>query len=265
MSGFGAKPAALDCRNVTKHFQGVVALQDVDLEIRSGEIVGMIGPNGSGKTTLVNVISGFYSPDGGDVLLAGQPIGGMSPSLLRRAGLSRTFQNLRLYEELTVLDNLLIGLHLAFAGRSRWHRNWVGALLSTPGVRRREREYTARARLTLKEAGLAAYCDKRVKHVPYGIKKRLELCRALIGDPTLLLLDEPTAGLSPDEANDILHFFQRPVREAGLAVLLIEHRLDWVLQVCDRIVVLDSGRKLAEGKPSEIMALPEVITVYVGS
>jgi branched-chain amino acid transport system ATP-binding protein len=254
----------LECRKISKNFGSVVGLELVDLEIRPGEIVGLIGPNGSGKSTLVNVISGFYRPDAGELMFDGRIVNGAPPNKLRRGGMSRTFQNLRLYDELTVLDNLLIGLHLDYVRGPAADWNWIPAVLQVPAARRQDREDKAKAMAALEQIDLYRQAHMKVRHLSYGQKKRLELARAMIVTPVLLLLDEPTGGLSPEEANEILHFFERPARESGLAVLLIEHRLDWVLEVSDRVVVLDAGRKIAEGLPAEIAADATVHRVYVG-
>jgi branched-chain amino acid transport system ATP-binding protein len=256
--------AILLCSNVSKSFGSVVALENVDLEIRSGEIVGLIGPNGSGKSTLINLISGFYRPESGEVLFNGKRINGLPPNNLRRQGMSRTFQNLRLFDEVTVLDNLLIGLHLDFvSGRgSDW--NWAAALLKAPASRRQDCDDRMKAMGVLEDIGLVKQAHQKVKHLSYGQKKRLELARAVAVPPVLLLLDEPSSGLSREEANEIRHFFERPAHDAGLAVLLVEHRLDWVLEVSDRVAVLDAGRKIAEGPPSEVAADTVVHRVYVG-
>ncbi len=254
----------LECRQISKSFGSVVGLERVDLQIRPGEIVGLIGPNGSGKSTLVNVISGFYRPDGGDLMFDRRRVNGAPPNKLRRGGMSRTFQNLRLYDDLSVLDNLLIGLHLDYVRGVVADWNWIPAVLQVPAARRQDREDKAKAMAALEEIDLHRQAELKVKHLSYGQKKRLELARAMIVTPVLLLLDEPTGGLSPEEANEILHFFERPARESGLAVLLIEHRLDWVLEVSDRVVVLDAGRKIAEGLPAEIAADATVHRVYVG-
>jgi ABC-type branched-subunit amino acid transport system ATPase component len=210
------------------------------------------------------VVSGFYRPDRGHVLLEGQTIDRTPANRRRSLGISRTFQTLHLYEDLSVLENMLLGLHLDFieGGLGAW--NWITCVLSLPSARRRERDARAVAMAALEDVGLTAYARIKARHLPYGLKKRLEVGRALLKMPRLLLLDEPTAGLSIEEANDILALFKRHLGN-NLAVLLIEHRLDWVLTVSHRIAVLDAGRKIAEGRPADIAANKEVMRVYAGT
>jgi branched-chain amino acid transport system ATP-binding protein len=254
----------LRCDGVTKAFGSTVALNRVHLEVERGEIVGLIGPNGSGKSTLINMVSGFYHPDAGTVELDGTRIDSRSPHVIRRLGISRTFQNLRLYDELSVLDNLLIALTIDFMTGPADPLSIVRALLWTPGAIRKEKVARARAMEALEQIGLSGHRDRRVKDLAYGAKKRLELARVTLAAPKLMLLDEPTAGLSPSEANDILHLFQRPAREQGVAVVVVEHRLEWVLEVCDRVVVLNAGEKIADAPPLEILENAEVRRAYVG-
>jgi branched-chain amino acid transport system ATP-binding protein len=255
----------LECRAVTKAFAGVKALDAVDLSVGAGEVVGLIGPNGSGKSTLVNVISGFLAPDAGEVLLDGRSLVGVRPPAVRRAGLVRTFQNLRLIEPLSVLDNLLVGLHLVYTGNRELYMGWIGATFRTPGARRRDREARELAHAALEQVGLAAIAHHRVSNLSYGQKKRLELARAIALEPKMLLLDEPTAGLEPQEAHELIALIAGVVsgsEDRGL--LLIEHRLELVVGLCHRLVVLDSGRTVAEGDPRTVASDAEVIRVYIG-
>ena len=254
----------LRCEGISKSFGGTVALDDISLTVNRGEIHGLIGPNGSGKTSLVNLVSGFYQADEGAIYLNDNDITGKAAHVIRRLGLARTFQNIRLYGDLTVLDNVLIGLHLSFLQGKGSPRAWAGALIGSRQSRRREQDARARAMSTLEGVGLAGLAAARTRDLPYGLRKRLELARATIQQPTVLLLDEPTAGLSPAEANDVLHVFEQPAREHGLAVLLIEHRLEWVLEICDRVTVLDAGSTIASGTPAEISRDQEVIRAYIG-
>jgi branched-chain amino acid transport system ATP-binding protein len=255
----------LECHGVTKQFSGVTALDAVDLTVASGEIVGVIGPNGSGKSTLVNVISGFLEPDGGDVLLDGTSLAGLRPTAVRRMGLARTFQNLRLIEPISVLDNLLVGLHLKYTRNTDRYWQWLPATFGGPRARRVDAEARELAHHLLEQVGLGDKAGERVSNLPYGQKKRLELARAIALEPRMLLLDEPTAGLEPSEAHELVKLIVDVVASSSdRGLLLIEHRLEMVLDLCDRVVVLDSGRKVVEGAPEAIATDREVIRVYIG-
>jgi ABC-type branched-subunit amino acid transport system ATPase component len=255
----------LECRGVSKHFDGVTALDEVDLSVEPGEIVGVIGPNGSGKSTLVNVISGFLPPDGGDVLLGGRSLSGLPPTAVRRMGLARTFQNLRLIEPISVLDNLLVGMHLKYTRNADRYWQWLPATFGGPRARRVDREARRLADRLLGQVGLADKADEKVGNLPYGQKKRLELARAIALEPRMLLLDEPTAGLEPGEAHELVKLIVDVVAASSdRGLLLIEHRLEMVLDLCDRVAVLDSGRKVAEAAPETIATDREVIRVYIG-
>jgi ABC-type branched-subunit amino acid transport system ATPase component len=255
----------LECRAVTKAFAGVKALDAVDLSVGAGEVVGLIGPNGSGKSTLVNVISGFLRPEDGDVTLDGTSLVGMRPPAVRRAGLVRTFQNLRLIEPLSVFDNLLVGLHLVYTDNHGLYWQWISSTLRTPGARRRDRRARELAADALEQVGLTGLANARVSSLSYGQKKRVELARAVALAPKMLLLDEPTAGLEPGEAHDLIELIARVVTASSdRGLLLIEHRLELVVDLCHRLVVLDSGRKVAEGEPRAVAADAEVIRVYIG-
>ena len=255
----------LRCKDIHKSFGGVKALNSVDLEVGPGEIVGLIGPNGAGKSTLVNVITGFLRPEAGKVELNGEDVTGLAPSTVRRRGLSRTFQNLRLYDRLTVLDNVLIGLHLSFTGDRAVYFGWVGGMVGTPKSRRVEREAHATAMAALDAVGLADKAKEVVANLSYGDHKRLELARATALPPAVLLLDEPTAGLAPDEAAELMELFTASVKgTTDRCLVLIEHRLELVLGICDRVAVLDTGVKIADGPPEEIARNVDVLRVYVG-
>ena len=255
----------LTCSKLEKSFGGVKALQGIDLEIAPGEIFGLIGPNGSGKSTLVNVMTGFIKPDSGSVVLNGRELVHYGPARIRHRGLARTFQNLRLYDRMTVLDNVLIGLHLEFAKDRPVYFGWVGGMVGWPGSRRTERQARVTAMEALEAVGLADKADQIVGNLSYGEHKRLELARATAVPPAVLLLDEPTAGLSPGEAEELMGLFTRSIsRTVDRCLLLIEHRLELVLGICDRVAVLDSGMKIADGTPEEISNNAEVMRVYVG-
>lgn len=255
----------LTCTNLEKSFGGVKALQGIDLEIAPGEIVGLIGPNGSGKSTLVNVMTGFIRPDAGSVVLNGRELVKSGPARIRHRGLARTFQNLRLYERMTVLDNVLIGLHLDFAKDRPVFFGWVGGMVAWPSARRIERDARTTAMVALDSVGLSHKANQIVGNLSYGEQKRLELARATVVPPAALLLDEPTAGLSPDEAEELMRLFTSSVaRTSDRCLMLIEHRLELVLGICDRVAVLDSGVKIADGTPDEIANDAEVMRVYVG-
>ncbi len=249
------------CRDVSISFGGTKALDGISLDIWPGEVVGLIGPNGSGKSTFINVVSGYYPLDDGTMSLSGSSLVGTKAWRRRRLGLSRTFQSLRLYEDLTVLENVLLGLHpeLQSFGSA------VASLAKLPSARRREFESRHRCELALAEAGVETDLDRRLGDLSYGTRKRVEIARANVVNPTLLLLDEPTAGLSPEEADELLPVLQRSAKAHGQGVLLVEHRLDWVIRVCDRIAVLDAGRLVATAAADQIMSLPEVVKAYVGS
>jgi branched-chain amino acid transport system ATP-binding protein len=254
----------LDCVALSKAFGGTAALVDVDLGVAQGEIVGLIGPNGSGKSTLINVVSGFYKPDAGIVRVAGRVMTGASPQHLRRMGMARTFQNLRLFESMTVMDNVLVGLHPESVAGFGPIRTWFRAIVRTPDARRVERKNVAMAAEALRAFDLVDLAATRVKDLSYGLKKRVELARALVANPRLLLLDEPAAGLTTAEIEDLLAALSDYRETWAPAILLVEHRLELVLTVSDRVVVLDAGRKLADGTADEIARDENVIRAYIG-
>jgi branched-chain amino acid transport system permease protein len=258
MSPLPGGPAAVRVTGLSKRFRGVVALDDVSLEVTAGEIHGIIGPNGSGKTTLFNVISGVYRPGGGVVLLGGRDVTGRRAHELSRAGVARTFQNLRLFRRLTVLENVLVALDRdpAYA-----HARY---LMGPWAVLRRERRFREQAHALLQELGLDGAADEPVVNLPYGRQRRVEIARALATEPSLLLLDEPAAGLTSGEQDALVTLIRR-IRDAGVTVLVIEHNMRLVMNVCERITVLAHGRVIAAGTPAAVAHDANVIEAYLGS
>ena len=250
--------ALLQIEGVSLSFSGVRALRDVSLSVSEGEVVAIIGPNGAGKTSLFNCISGVYRPQEGDLRFAGRSIRGVDPHVISAMGVGRMFQNLALFDHLTTLDNLLLGCHARY--QSTW---WQDALWS-----RRTRDEEVRHRREVEEVidflDLARYRRTPVGILPYGVLKRIELGRALVMKPKLLLLDEPAAGLNHEETEDLACYMMDIRRELGIAQLLIEHELRFVLDLADRVAVLDFGTKIAEGAPQEVAEHPRVIEAYVG-
>ncbi|GIH15983.1 branched-chain amino acid ABC transporter ATP-binding protein/permease [Rugosimonospora africana] len=247
----------LEVQQISKRFRGLWALREVSLSVGAGEIRGIVGPNGSGKTTLFNVISGLYRPSGGTVRLGGAPVGGRRPYQLSHAGLARTFQNLRLFNNLTVRENVLVA-----ADRSRTRGIWRYAVWQV-GVVRRDRALRARADAMLDQFGLSAFADALPRSLPYGIQRRVEIARAMVSGPRLLLLDEPAAGLNGEEVRQLGEIV-RSIRDSGVTVVIIEHNMGLVMSLCERITVLASGEVIAEGGPAEVAATPRVIEAYLG-
>ena len=247
----------VEVRNLTVKFGGLLALDDVSFDIRRGEILGLIGPNGAGKTTCFNAMTGVYKPTSGDVLLEGQSIKGQKQHRITRLGLARTFQNIRLFGEMTALENVVVGLDAR-------HRTSVpGALLRLPRHTREEKSAIERGMALLEFVGIAQHSDKRARELSYGSQRRLEIARALATDPKLLCLDEPAAGFNPSEKDDLMALI-RTIRDEGYTVLLIEHDMRLVMGVTDRIVVLEFGRKLADDVPLAIRNDPRVVAAYLG-
>ena len=247
----------LHCENITVKFGGVIANNNVSLHIEEGKVIGLIGPNGAGKTTLFNVLSKFQQHDKGHVYMHGQLIDSKRPSDMVGLGMARTFQNINLFGELTTLDNILLGAH-------RLTGNPIANMYSVPSARKREGKLIARAREIANLLGISDELDVVVKQLPYGIQKRVEIARALAGDPKIILLDEPVAGCNDEETAELREVVRKVNRDLGITILMVEHDMSMVMSVCDYIFVLNFGSNLAEGTPAQIRSNPEVIKAYLG-
>ena len=248
----------LETQNLGVKFGGLLALDNFTLALPAGGLYGLIGPNGAGKTTVFNLLTGFLNPSQGAMFFDGRDLRGLPPHVRTRLGVARTFQNIRLFEDLSVMDNVLVGLHC------RRRTGWWDGMLRLPAYRREERQQSGRAWALLEEVGLEDAAQERSGQLPYGYQRRLEIARALATQPRLLLLDEPAAGLNPQETLELMNFLREIQARHGLTLLIIEHNLRLVMNLCEHLTVLDHGLTIASGPPAAVQHHPQVIKAYLG-
>jgi branched-chain amino acid transport system ATP-binding protein len=248
----------LNATRVVKRFGGLTAVNRMDFNLEKGEIVSIIGPNGAGKTTFFNTMTGIYKPEEGEILFNGKSLLGLRPDQIAERGISRTFQNIRLFSNMSVIENILVGMH------PHLKQSAVDSLFRLPSFKKEELAAEKEAEELMEYVGVKGVGNELAKNLPYGAQRRVEIARALAADPLLLLLDEPTAGMNPLETADAIKLFRRIRDEKGITVLLIEHDMRVVMNISERISVMDYGEKLAEGTPAEIRANPRVVEAYLG-
>lgn len=254
----GSSPAVLETRDLTKIFGGLTAVGRFDLEVRQGEILSLIGPNGAGKTTVFNVVTGIYRPEEGRVLFRGEDITGWKPHQIVKRGVARTFQNIRLFPNMTCLENVVAGQH------SRGASGVWSSIFRTRSQRVEESRFFEKADRCIDRVGLSRFRNELAKNVPYGRQRMLEIARALACEPALLVLDEPSSGLNAGETEELMRFLEDLIREDALTILLIEHDMNVVMGISHRVAVMEEGRKISEGRPEEIYRDPRVIEAYLG-
>lgn len=250
-------------RGLRKTFGGLVALDDIDFEVEKNSITGLIGPNGAGKTTLFNNITGMDIPTEGDVFFKSQRITGLPPYKITRLGIGRTFQNIRLFKDMSVLENVMIGRHFKGTHPYLTKNSFINAILGYIYVKKEEKDIYENSLKWIKFLKLENYIKEKAKNLPYGKQRELEIARALATEPELLFLDEPAAGMNPSETNELMESISK-IRELGITIVLIEHDMRLVMNICDRITVLNYGKKIAEGSPKEIQNNKDVIEAYLG-